>query len=156
LRRTFQQGLAVPELTVRGYLQLAARRRMSAEEVEELMEFVGGPSNQMIAEVDVGARRLIEMAANLAARPRVLLLDEPGAGLAARESLRLARQITSIPARFGCGVLLIEHDMTMVAEACSSIVALNFGKVIAAGSVSEVLQHEDVVDAYLGSEAVTA
>ncbi len=156
LRRTFQQGLAVPELTVRGYLQLAARRRMSSEEVEELMEFVGGPGDQMIANVDVGARRLIEVAANLAARPRVLLLDEPGAGLAARESLRLARQITSIPARFGCGVLLIEHDMTMVAEACTSIVALNFGKVIAAGSVSEVLQHEDVVDAYLGGEAVTA
>ncbi|EIV92863.1 ATP-binding cassette domain-containing protein [Frankia sp. QA3] len=153
IRRTFQQGLAVPELTVGQYLRLAAGRALPRAEVRALLEFVGGPpSDLVIADIDVGTRRLVDVAAGLAARPRVLLLDEPAAGLPADTSELLAARIAEIPVRFGCGVLLIEHDMTMVQAACSDAVVLDFGKVIAAGPVEEVLAHADVVSAYLGGQ----
>ncbi|WP_322766821.1 ATP-binding cassette domain-containing protein [Frankia sp. Cr1] len=153
IRRTFQQGLAVPELTVQQYLRLAARRTLPRDEVTELLDFVAGPPAHLtIADIDVGTRRLVDVAAGLAARPAVLLLDEPAAGIPAQESALLARRIAEIPDRFGCGVLLIEHDMAMVQVACSTVTVLDFGKVIASGEVDEVLAHSDVVAAYLGEQ----
>ena len=82
----------------------------------------------------------------------ILLLDEPGAGLATEESLLLGERLLEIPERFGCSVLLIDHDMELVKTACSAITVLDFGRVIAAGDAEEVFAHTAVVDAYLGAE----
>ena len=155
VRRTFQHERTVPELTVREFVRLSARRRISDAEVSDVLAFVGGPSPRaLIAGVDVGARRLVEIAACLAARPAVLLLDEPTAGLAQDESLAVAQAIAGMPERYGCSVLLIEHDMQVVSAACSQVTVLDFGSEIASGSPAEVLQHGAVISAYLGDQAV--
>jgi branched-chain amino acid transport system permease protein len=153
VRRTFQQGLAIPTLTVQRYVELSAHRRMPRSEIAELMAFLDGPEpDRTIADVEVGMRRVVEVAAGVAARPRVLLLDEPGAGLATEESLVLGARLLEFPERFGCAVLLIDHDMELVKAACSAITVLDFGRVIAAGEADEVFAHTAVVDAYLGAE----
>ena len=153
IRRTFQQGLAIPTLTVQRYIELSAHRRMARGEVAGLMAFLDGPPpGRTLADVEVGTRRIVEVAAGLAARPRILLLDEPGAGLATEESLLLGERLLEIPERFGCSVLLIDHDMELVKTACSAITVLDFGRVIASGDAEEVFAHTAVVDAYLGAE----
>jgi branched-chain amino acid transport system ATP-binding protein/branched-chain amino acid transport system permease protein len=155
VRRTFQHERTVPELTAGEYVRLAARGRISAAEVSDALAYVGGPSPRgLIAEIDVGARRLVEIAGCLAARPSVLLLDEPTAGLAQGESLAVARAIAGMPERYGCAVLLIEHDMDVVSAACAHVTVLDFGSEIASGPPREVLQHGAVISAYLGDQAV--
>jgi branched-chain amino acid transport system permease protein len=76
---------------------------------------------------------MVEVAAAIVARPRVLLLDEPAAGLASEQSRILAGRIAEIPKRFGCSILLVEHDMSLIQAVCSNVVVLDFGKVIASG-----------------------
>ena len=155
VRRTFQHERTVPELTAGEYVRLAARGRISAAEVSDALAYVEGPSPRaLIAEVDVGSRRLIEIAGCLAARPTVLLLDEPTAGLAQSESLAVAAAIAGMPERYGCAVLLIEHDMEVVSAACGHLTVLDFGTEIASGTPAEVLSHGAVISAYLGDQAV--
>lgn len=154
VRRTFQQGRAIPELRVGQYVRLAAGRPVSDAELSALLAFFGCPHpDALIALVPVGTRRLVEVAAVVAARPRIALLDEPAAGLSSAESHVLAERIATIPARFGCAVLLIEHDLELVRAAASSVVVLDFGRVIAAGPPETALQAPAVVSAYLGIEA---
>ncbi len=153
VRRTFQQDRTVPNLTVGQYVRLAAGHHLRAAEVAEALEFLDCPAaDYPISAVDVGSRRLVEVAGALAARPKVLLLDEPAAGLAEAESSLLARRIADVPGRFGCAVLLIEHDMGHVQAASSVVTVLDFGQVIAAGPPRDVLDHRTVVAAYLGEE----
>lgn len=155
LRRTFQQGAAVPMLTVHRYLELSARRSISVKEAQAVMTYFDGPPpHRTISEIDVGTRRLIEIAAGVIVKPDVLLLDEPAAGLASEESAVLGARLCELPERFGCAVLLIEHDIELVKAACTSITVLDFGKVIATGEAGEVLAHTAVIDAYLGAEEV--
>jgi branched-chain amino acid transport system permease protein len=155
VRRTFQHERTVPELTAGEYVRLAARGRITTAEVSDALAYVAGPSpRSLIAEVDVGSRRLIEIAGCLAARPTVLLLDEPTAGLAQSESLAVAAAIAGMPERYGCAVLLIEHDMEVVSAACGHLTVLDFGSEIASGSPAEVLRHGAVISAYLGDQAV--
>jgi branched-chain amino acid transport system permease protein len=155
VRRTFQHERTVPELTAGEYVRLAARGRISAAEVSDALAYVDGPSpRSLIAEVDVGSRRLIEIAGCLASRPTVLMLDEPTAGLAQTESLAVAAAIAGMPERYGCAVLLIEHDMNVVSAACGHVTVLDFGSEIASGTPTEVLQHGAVISAYLGDQVV--
>ncbi|HEY4095485.1 MAG TPA: ATP-binding cassette domain-containing protein [Baekduia sp.] len=159
IRRSFQQDRTIPELTVERYLRLAMPREASAqtspEELEDMLAFFDGPHpSRMLASVDVGSRRVVEVVAAVAARPAVVLLDEPAAGLAAAESMRLAEQIAATPARFGPAVLLVEHDMELVQAACTEMTVLDFGEVIAAGEPREVLADTKVAKAYLGQEVM--
>jgi branched-chain amino acid transport system permease protein len=115
--------------------------------------FFDGPHpGRRLGEIDVGSRRLVELIAAILARPSVVLLDEPAAGLGASESMRLAEQIAATPARFGPAVMLVEHDMELVQAACSRMTVLDFGEVIATGSPREVLADPIVARAYLGQE----
>jgi len=98
----------------------------------------------------VGTRRLVEVAGCLAAWPKVLLLDEPTAGLAEAESLAFARRVAEMPEVFGCAVLLIEHDMDVVRAACAQVTIMDFGQKIAEGRPEDVLALEEVISAYLG------
>jgi branched-chain amino acid transport system permease protein len=152
VRRTFQQERTIPELTAGDYVRVAARRRMSAQEVADVLEFIGGPSPyDRIADIDVGTRRLLEIAGCVAARPRIVLLDEPAAGLAEADSLAVAARVSQVPDSFGCAVLIIEHDMEVVRASCSHITVMDFGKKIAEGRPEDVLKMDTVVAAYLGT-----
>ncbi|WP_242905560.1 branched-chain amino acid ABC transporter ATP-binding protein/permease [Actinomadura terrae] len=153
LRRTFQQDRVPTGLTVGAYLRFAAHRSVTREELEEVRAFLGCPAlNAHVLDLDVGSRRLLEVAAALLARPKLIILDEPAAGLAHAESLALADRLVEVPARFGASVLLIEHDLDMVRRACASVVVLDFGSVIASGPPAEVLARPEVARAYLGDE----
>jgi len=153
LRRTFQQQSASEELSIAQYLRLAAGGSLDAWMTAEALEVVGAAdATTRIGELDVGARRLVEVMGAVAARPAVVLLDEPAAGLGPEASAELAAHIASIPARYGCAVVVVEHDMQLVHRACDEVTVLDYGSVLAHGAPQEVLQQERVVTAYLGQE----
>ncbi|ACZ90191.1 vitamin B12 import ATP-binding protein BtuD [Streptosporangium roseum] len=155
LRRTFQTTVIAPELTQYEYLTIGAGRRLSREEADELLDFFGCPPGEVpVSIVDVGTRRLLDVAAAIAARPKVALLDEPAAGQSAAESLKLGRRLAEVPARFGVSILLVEHDMELVRAACAQVTVLDFGHVIASGSTRDVLDDPAVMAAYLGTADV--
>ncbi len=87
-------------------------------------------------------------------RPRVLMLDEPVAGMNREETEDMARFILDVQEEWGVTVLLVEHDMGMVMDISSQVVVLNFGQVIATGTPAEVRAHPQVIEAYLGAEGV--
>jgi sulfate-transporting ATPase len=103
-----------------------------------------------------GTARLAGIARALAANPAVLLLDEPAAGLDAQESEELGTTIRSFVQRNGVGVLLIEHDVELLAKTCDRIVALDFGQMVAQGTPAEVMENADVLLSYLGRPAQKA
>jgi len=151
IRRTFQQGRAIPELTVGQYLRLSAGRSIADWQIDSILEYLDCPSaDTLIGDVEISLRRVIEIGACLASSPKVLLLDEPAAGLSGDQSQKLAEHIAKIPKLFGCAVLLVEHDMDLVRYVCEEITVLNFGKVIAVGCPERVLKEPHVVEAYLG------
>jgi sulfate-transporting ATPase len=102
-------------------------------------------------EMPAGTARLAGIARAFAANPAVLLLDEPAAGLDAQESEELGTTIRSFVERHGVGVLLVEHDVEVLARTCDRIIALDFGQVVAQGRPAEVMESADVLISYLGS-----
>jgi branched-chain amino acid transport system permease protein len=155
VRRTFQGGRSVGELTAREFLRLAAHRPVTNTEIDDLCRFIGAARpDDRLDHIDVRTRHLIQIGGCLIAKPKVVLLDEPGAGLSGDEGKDLAARIVQIPERFGCSVLLIDHDMELVRAVCHKTVVLDFGKVIAEGRTDDVLATPQVHAAYLGEEAV--
>ncbi|WP_051385512.1 ABC transporter permease subunit [Actinokineospora inagensis] len=151
LRRTFQQDRVPAGLTVGSYVRFVARRRLGADEIAEALEFFGcPPARTPLRRVDVGARRLVEVVGHLLAKPKVLLLDEPAAGLPHEEHVALGLRLRQVPARFGVSVLLIEHDLDLVRSVCDTITVLDFGQVLASGPQAEVLANPEVLKAYMG------
>ncbi len=98
-----------------------------------------------------GDQRRVEIARALATHPKFLLLDEPAAGMNDAETARLGELIISLSDE-GLTVLVIEHDMPFIAQVCDHVVVLNFGEVIARGTVNEIKSNPLVVAAYLGTE----
>ncbi|MEU1877894.1 ATP-binding cassette domain-containing protein [Streptosporangium sp. NPDC020072] len=155
LRRTFQTTVIAPELTQYEYLSIGANRKLSKQEADELLDFFGCPPGEVpVSIVDVGSRRLLDVAAAIAAKPKVALLDEPAAGQSAAESLKLGQRLAEVPSRFGVSILLVEHDMELVRAACAQVTVLDFGHVIASGTTQEVLDDPAVMAAYLGTADV--
>jgi ABC-type branched-subunit amino acid transport system ATPase component len=89
-------------------------------------------------------------------KPRLVLLDEPAAGLPEEETSVLADVISAIPEHMGALVILVDHDMSLVSACCEVTAVLDFGKLLAAGPTAEVLRDERVIRAYLGTEEVAA
>jgi branched-chain amino acid transport system permease protein len=155
VRRTFQTERTMEDLTAYDYLRLAADGRVDAERLQSILDFIGltAPDTQL-KHLDVRSRRLLMIGGALISGPSIVLLDEPAAGLDADESTDLAARLREIPERFGCGVLLIEHDMDLVREVCDEVTVLDFGKVLAAGPTIAVLDDPTVAKAYLGDDVV--
>lgn len=120
----------------------------------ELLERVGlrGAADRLPASLSYGQRRMLELARALASEPRVLMLDEPTAGLSAAEDAALARLIREL-AQAGTSVVLVEHNMRFVMDLVDRIMVLNFGRCIAVGDPSDIRANELVIDAYLGRSA---
>ena len=120
----------------------------------ELITFVGLQQrvDRDVSTLSFGEGRLLELARTLAGEPRIILLDEPAAGLTQSEIARLATIIRSIAAR-GIAVLLIEHDMHFLLPLAHRIIVMNFGRKIAEGAADEVVRERDVIEAYLGEAA---
>ena len=127
------------------------QEREIAEKTQALLAFVGlaAQSDVLADKLPYGQQRLLEVARALAAEPRLLLLDEPAAGLNLQETSALADVIERINAR-GIAVLLVEHDMGLVMRVARRIVVLDFGRKIAEGTPDEIKVHPDVLAAYLG------
>jgi len=116
---------------------------------------LGDRADELVTSFSYGHQRLIEIARALAGNPTLLLLDEPAAGLNSTEKMELRDLLKRIAAK-GLTILIIDHDMTLVSEVAEHITVLNFGRRIADGDPVSVLNHPDVVTAYLGSDANAA
>jgi len=162
VRRTFQTEQAIEELSI--YDNVAMVHEHSAKEragdrrdaVLSAIEFVGlnAKPQTRVGTLGAGERRLVELARAVVGQPRVILLDEPAAGLPEEESVRTSQVIQKIPQELGALVILVDHDMSLVSACCSQTAVLDFGKLIASGETAEVLRNDEVKKAYLGVEAV--
>ena len=129
-------------------------RRERRQAVMDAVTFVGlqAKSSKAVATLSAGERRLVEMARAIVGSPRLVLLDEPAAGLPDDETEHLAQVIKRIPGETGAVVILVDHDMSLVSACCTTAAVLDFGKLIASGPTAEVLRNEHVIKAYLGTE----
>jgi branched-chain amino acid transport system ATP-binding protein len=107
----------------------------------------------LAGDLSVGIQRRVELARALAMRPRLLLLDEPAAGLDGEETVRLAELLALVRDRFMVSMLLVDHDMSLVMRACHYIYVMDFGKLLARGRPEEVRREPKVIAAYLGEAA---
>ena len=170
--RTFQRTSVFPSLSVEdnvmtglhlrgtaGFLAvLLGRRRLADEErhlasdAAAIIEFVGlaHRRREAASALPYGEQRLVELALALAARPRVLLLDEPGAGMTGAEKTVVSGLIRKVREQ-NVTILLVEHDMRMVMGISDTVIVLSGGRVIAEGAPAEIQAHPDVIRAYLGA-----
>lgn len=157
LRRTFQQDRVPPQLTVESYVHFVTRTRIEHDELSDALTFLGCPApEERLSNVDVGTRRLVEVAAAVLAGPKVLILDEPAAGLSHDEHLLFGQRLSRIPSRFDTAIVIIEHDLDLVRTVCTEITVLNFGKVLAQGPQQEVLDNPAVIAAYMGDAEMSS
>jgi branched-chain amino acid transport system ATP-binding protein len=107
---------------------------------------------EMARNLPYGAQRLLEIARAMAGKPKLLLLDEPAAGMNPQETSELMNLVKQVREQFGLAVLLIEHDMSFVMNLCERIVVLDYGQTIAEGVPEEIKNNKRVIQAYLGEE----
>jgi branched-chain amino acid transport system ATP-binding protein len=115
---------------------------------------IGRFANEIVTNLPYGVQRKVEMARALAANPKLLLLDEPTAGMNPEELREMVHVIRQIRDRLGVAIFLIEHRMRVVMELCERIQTLDFGEAIAEGTPEEIRNNPKVIDAYLGKEVV--
>jgi branched-chain amino acid transport system ATP-binding protein len=161
LRRTFQTEMAIERLSIYDNVAMihehsGAGRASRRADVLGAIGFVGLEASPQARVGGLGARerRLVEIARAVVGSPRVVLLDEPAAGLPDEETVQLGEVIQRIPEQFGALVILVDHDMSLVSACCETTAVLDFGKLIASGPTADVLRNEHVIRAYLGTEEV--
>ena len=178
LGRSFQDARLFPALTVEEALAVSLERwvdsrdpvsaalrlphallseRRVAARVDELVELMGLGAfrSKFIHELSTGTRRIVDLAAVVAHRPRVVLLDEPSSGIAQREAEALAPVLRSVRNELDCALVVIEHDMVLLRSVVDRVVALDQGSVVAEGEPAYVLDHPAVVASYLGTDRAT-
>lgn len=126
--------------------------RAMDEKAKELLEVFGlaGEAHTLASNLPYGKQRKLEITRALATEPKLLLLDEPAAGMNPNETKELMETISFVRDQFDMTILLIEHDMKLVSGICEQLTVLNFGQVLAEGKTSEVLNNPEVIKAYLG------
>ncbi|MYJ36544.1 MAG: branched-chain amino acid ABC transporter ATP-binding protein/permease, partial [Acidimicrobiaceae bacterium] len=170
--RSFQNASLFPTMTPREIVFLACRsatgggfvlggsraeRAIEDRADDTLAAFgLGAVGDQPVGLLSTGTRRLVELAANVALRPRLLLMDEPSAGIAQAETEALGEVIVQIREAYGITLVVIEHDMPLLASVCDRMIALEVGQVIAEGAPAAVQTDPAVVRSYLGGGPVTA
>jgi branched-chain amino acid transport system ATP-binding protein len=160
LARTFQAARLFSALTVAENLEVYAstihrRRSQSRALVAELLEAgdLTRVADVRASALPQGLERRVALMRSLALLPTHLLLDEPAAGLDDIETAELAQLIQDLPRRFGCGVLLVEHDMRLIMSVCDRIQVLNYGRTLCVGTPEQVSADPEVREAYLGKPA---
>lgn len=138
----------------RSVRRLEIENREKAEGVIDFLD-LQPYRNQLVANLPYGIQKTVELGRALAMEPELLLLDEPSSGLNMEETEDLAFWITDLKEEFGLTILLVEHNMRFVKVISDKILALNFGVTITQGNPKEVLEHPEVMKAYLGEEDVT-
>ncbi len=180
IARTFQNVRLFPEMSVRENVMLARHCRTRSgvlrsilrlpsfrkeeeetrERAEEALGFfgkrlVGYRFDQPAASLSYANRRRLEIARAMASDPRILLLDEPTAGMNPRETKELTELVGKIREEKSITIVMIEHDMQVVRGVSDSVIVLDYGRKIAEGSYAEVAGNERVIEAYLGTKATT-
>jgi branched-chain amino acid transport system ATP-binding protein len=160
LRRTFQTEQAIEKLSIYDNVAIAHEhsgegRGARDEAVLGAIGFVGIEKDPHVKVGTLGARdrRLVELARAVVGKPRMVLLDEPAAGLPDEETEHMGQVIRGIPEHMGALVILVDHDMSLVSACCEITAVLDFGRLIASGPTEEVLRDPKVMQAYLGTEA---
>jgi branched-chain amino acid transport system ATP-binding protein len=138
-------------------LRSSRYRRVTKETEERAMEFlkiVGleDKADELAGSLPYGHQRKLEIARAMATDPSLLLLDEPAAGMNADESLELVEFIRELKEKFQISILMIEHHMDVVSELCDYCTVLNFGKTLATGTMKEIRENPEVIEAYLGGD----
>jgi branched-chain amino acid transport system ATP-binding protein len=130
-----------------------ANEKAHRRRVEQVIEFLDLEPyrDKLISGLPYGVRKVIELARALCSEPKLILLDEPSSGLNVEETDDMSFWIRDMKTELGITVLMVEHDMTLVNRVSDRVIALNYGRVLAMGSPSEVQRHPDVVAAYLGA-----
>jgi branched-chain amino acid transport system ATP-binding protein len=161
LARTFQHSHAFRSLTVRENVEVSAlgvrtSARRAAERAAELLELLGLTSyaDSPAASLAHGDERRLGVARALATEPRFVLMDEPAAGLPEAEVPGFAAVVRSVRDEHGAGVLLIDHNMSLIMAVCDRIQVLDQGRTLAQGTPAEIRSNIDVAAAYLGESAV--
>jgi len=161
LARTFQHSHAFRSLTVRENVEVSALgvgtpARRAAGRAAELLELLGLTSyaDSPAASLAHGDERRLGVARALATEPRFVLMDEPAAGLPEAEVPGFASVVRSVRDEHGAGVLLIDHNMSLIMEVCDRIQVLDQGRTLAHGTPAEIRSNIDVAAAYLGESAV--
>lgn len=174
LTRTFQTARVFPEFSVRRHVMMGCHTIRNAspfssilpigyasredvetsKHVEDILHLcsLASIADQPVGSISSAQQRFLMIATALAARPKILLVDEPAAGLVEHERQTLAVLIRAIRQR-GIAVVIIEHHMALIMALCDRIVVLNFGSKIAEGSPAEIRSNRAVIDAYLGEAA---
>ena len=173
LGRSFQEARLFPSLTTAETISVARERHLltrgmvapafaqpvsrdSEADVDAKIEFLielmglGAFHEKLTGELSTGTRRIVELACLLASDPDVIVLDEPSGGVAQKESEALGPLLQRVQEFTGTSILVIEHDMPLLAGICDEMIALELGRVIAQGSPEEVLNHPRVIESYLG------
>ena len=142
----FEQALRLPR----------ARReeKQMREKAEDVLRFMGIAElkDALVVGQPYGIRKKVEMARTLMCNPKLIILDEPAAGLNDVETQQLADNIYQVREKYGCTILLVEHDMRLVMSICDRICAISFGKFLACGTPSEIQGNAQVQEAYLGEK----
>jgi ABC-type branched-subunit amino acid transport system ATPase component len=175
LSRSFQRAQLFPALTVRENIAVAYERRATKSSVlaalwtpqvrrseakvyrsvDGLIELLGleAFANKFVGELSTGSRRAVDVACIMALDPKILLLDEPSSGLAQAETEELGPVITRLVRDTGCGVLIIEHDLPLIASISNRMIAMELGEVVAVGTPDEVTTDPRVLASYLAADA---
>ena len=167
--RTFQSTTVFPETTVRETLERARSfltahspmawlgsfgQRAAGHSVDRVLKRIGldGMADSEAISLAYGFQKILGIGMALVQRPRLLLMDEPAAGLNSSEKIEVTNLIRGIRDEYGIGILLVEHDMKMVMGLCDRVQVISYGRHVAIGTPEEVRTNSDVIDAYLGKD----